>query len=89
MDIALQTSTETADAEVLDRVHEIIRYVTPDLDGVYQPEQHLGNDLGMDSLSLVDVLSQVEKRFGITLDDNEIVQVETIQDILDAIARHV
>ncbi|HZP52876.1 acyl carrier protein [Actinocrinis sp.] len=87
MDITLDTTTETTGAAVLDRVHEVIRYVTPELDGRYAPEQKLA-DLGVDSLSLVEMLVQVEKRFGIALDDDEVVQVETIQDILDAVERH-
>ena len=83
MESTLTKSPETT----LDRIHEIIRFVSPELDGRYEPADRLG-DLGVDSLSLVEVLVQVEKRFDFAMTDDDIAMVETIQDILDVIEQH-
>jgi acyl carrier protein len=69
----------------LERLTEIVRYVVPDVSGDIAPAHELTNDLDIDSLSLVEILVQVEKRFQISIEDNEIPKVETVQDILDII----
>jgi len=71
----------------LDQVHEIIRYVCPELDGTYEPAESL-SDLGVDSMSLMEVLVQIEKRFGFMMTDAEVAVTESIQDVLDVIAQH-
>ena len=39
-------------------------------------------ELGMDSYEIVDLLVQVEKEFGVVIDDDAMLQIETIQDVL-------
>jgi len=38
--------------------------------------------LGMDSYEIVDFLVQVEKEFGVVIDDDAMLQMDTIQDVL-------
>lgn len=73
----------------LDRVGEIFLHVVPDLEiseGI-DPAARFGRELDIDSLSLVEILIQVEKRFSIEMDDDEIAKVTSVQDILDIIQR--
>ncbi|MCI3224713.1 acyl carrier protein [Streptomyces sp. NP-1717] len=71
----------------LERVREIVVYVMPEIQADITAEDRLEEDLGIDSLSLVEILVQVEKRFFLTLDDSELIDVASVQDILDVIQR--
>ncbi|AQU65067.1 acyl carrier protein [Streptomyces niveus] len=71
----------------LERVREIVVYVLPEIQADITAGDRLEADLGIDSLSLVEILVQVEKRFFLTLDDSEMIDVESVQDILDIIQR--
>ncbi len=42
-------------------------------------------DLQMDSYTVVDFMLKVEEQFGIVLEDEELLHVETIQDVLRVI----
>jgi acyl carrier protein len=39
-----------------------------------EPEAHIVNDLGADSLDVVELLMAIEERFGIELDDDEFIR---------------
>lgn len=71
----------------LERVREIVVYVMPEIQADISAGDRLEEDLGIDSLSLVEILVQVEKRFFLTLDDSEMIDVASVQDILDIIQR--
>ncbi|MFC9607279.1 acyl carrier protein [Streptomyces niveus] len=71
----------------LERVREIVVYVLPEIQADITAGDRLEADLGIDSLSLVEILVQVEKHFFLTLDDSEMIDVESVQDILDIIQR--
>ncbi|MCP3771232.1 MULTISPECIES: acyl carrier protein [unclassified Streptomyces] len=79
-------SPVTAVPTTLERVAETILFVVEDTDSPIVPEAALG-DLGIDSMSVVEILVQVEKRFGFQLQDAEVTGITTVQDILDAILR--
>jgi len=71
----------------LETVNGIVLDVLPELDSSIDPQARLGRDLGVDSLSVVDIIVKVEKAFDITVDEEELAQVESIQDIVDLLAR--
>ena len=51
-----------------------------------QPEKRIFEDLELDSLDIVDLVSGLQHKFGIPLRDNkELLQVRTLQDIYDFI----
>ncbi|MCQ2396113.1 MAG: acyl carrier protein [Lentisphaeria bacterium] len=53
------------------------------------PEKHLFEDLGLDSLDIVDMLVELHKTFGIALRQNEEVRsVRTLNDIYDFLERY-
>ncbi|MBM3994802.1 MAG: hypothetical protein FJ303_11715 [Planctomycetes bacterium] len=49
--------------------------------------QNLRTDLGLDSVDVVSVVSQVERRFRIRLSQPELEKVVTVGDVLDLLQR--
>jgi len=50
------------------------------------PDSHLALDLGIDSLSWVDMTLALREHAGIDLDDSAIARVETVRDLLNEVA---
>ena len=48
-------------------------------------ESHLVEDLGADSLDVVELVMSFEDEFGITLPDEDVAKLKTIKDIVDYI----
>ncbi len=47
-----------------------------------QPEAHIFNDLGLDSLDIVDLVAALQKSFGINIRNEENVRnIRTLQDV--------
>ena len=44
------------------------------------------DDLGADSLDLVELIMAMEDHFGLEISDDELAQISTIQDVIDYIA---
>ena len=42
-------------------------------------------DLGMDSLDVVEIIMSVETEFGLKIDDNEAATIRTVKDLIDKI----
>lgn len=47
------------------------------------PQSEVVKDLGADSLDVVELLMALEDEYGITLPENEVEGVKTVQDIVD------
>ncbi len=47
------------------------------------PEASFIDDLGADSLDLVELIMEMEETFSIQITDNELQQIRTIKDVLD------
>ena len=52
-------------------------------------ESDLINDLELESLDLVNLISEFESRYNITVDDKDIKNLHTVSDIIDYINSHV
>ncbi len=48
-----------------------------------RPEQEIVKDLGADSLDVVELMMALEDEHGITLPEDEIEKIKTVQDIVD------
>lgn len=46
------------------------------------------DELGYDSLALLETASQVKRRFGVEIGDDEIGELATPRDLLDRVNRH-
>lgn len=47
------------------------------------PEAHVTNDLGINSLALVEITIRTEDAFGVRLDDRTVAGFDTVSDVLD------
>jgi len=47
------------------------------------PEASFIDDLGADSLDLVELIMEMEENFGIQISDEELEKIRTIQDVID------
>lgn len=67
------------------RVCEIIaEQLGVDLSEV-QPEKSLTEDLGADSLDIVDLVMAFEDEFGVKISDQDLSKIKTVKDIIEAI----
>lgn len=48
-----------------------------------RPEQEVVKDLGADSLDVVELMMALEDQHGITLPEDDIESIKTVQDIVD------
>ncbi len=49
------------------------------------PEANLIDDLGADSLSIMELHMEIEEKTGIKIPDEAVADIHTVQDVLDAI----
>lgn len=65
-------------------------YTTGESEKYVNPEKvtfdsKLSEDLGLDSLDLMELVLEVEKKYKIVIEDDEAFCIETIQDLIDLI----
>jgi len=74
-------------SEILEKVRRMIaEKLGIDLDDVKE-DANIIEDLGADSLDLVDIVMYVEDTFGIRVEDEELEKIKTLKDIVDGIAK--
>lgn len=54
--------------------------------GALQPESHFADDLGADSLDLVELVEALEQEFDVRIDDEEIADVMTVGEAFELLA---
>ena len=52
------------------------------------PEKHLFNDLGADSLDVVELLMILEREFNVKFSENDTANVKTVGDLYDMIEKY-
>jgi len=73
---------------LFDEVKEVIveqLNVSPD---EVKPESRFVEDLGADSLDVVEMIMALEEKFGIEIPDSEAENIKTVQDVVDYIEKH-
>ena len=58
------------------------------LEGELTPDSRLVEDVGLDSLALLTLAFEVENHFDIILEPEDELNIRTVDDLIDAIARH-
>ena len=53
-----------------------------------KPESHLVDDLGGDSLDLVELIMAFEEEYGVEISDEDADKIKRVGDVLDYIAQH-
>jgi len=51
-----------------------------------KPESEIITDLKADSLSIVEMLMEIEEKFGVNVPDEDVANLKTVQDIADYVA---
>ena len=67
---------------------KIIAIIMEQLDATRErcvPEASFLNDLGADSLDLVELIMEMEENFDVEISDDELQNIRTIQDVIDFI----
>ncbi|HEX9746314.1 MAG TPA: acyl carrier protein [bacterium] len=57
-------------------------------DGEITPEAHFADDLGADSLDIVEMIMAVEEEFSIQVSDDEAENLEKVSDVVKFIEDH-
>ena len=73
---------------LFDEVKEVIveqLNVSPD---EVKPEAKFVEDLGADSLDVVEMIMALEEKFEIEIPDSEAEKIQTVQDVVDYIEKH-
>jgi acyl carrier protein len=60
--------------------------ISPEL---ISPPAQLADDLGVDSVDAVEFALALEREFNVRLPDEVIADVQTVQDVIDLLGRHV
>lgn len=71
--------------EILDAVAEVLADVTNVSVADVAPDKTLTEDLDVDSLSLAELGVALQDRFGIELSDEQVVELRTVGDVVEAI----
>jgi len=78
--------------KVADALFEQIRDLIADRLGVdvdkVTPEASFKDDLGADSLDLVELVMELEDEFDLEISDEDAEKINTVQDVLDYIKAH-
>jgi acyl carrier protein len=53
------------------------------------PEASFIDDLGADSLDLVELIMALEEEFGLEISDEEAEKIQTVQDVISYINQHI
>lgn len=73
---------------VFDKVKEIISIELNIDPSKVTPEAHLEKDLGADSLDAVEVIMALEDEFDMSVDDDALQTIKTVQDLVEYIEAH-
>ena len=52
-----------------------------------QPTDHIQNDLGLDSLGVMEVVADIEDRFSVTIPNDVLGDMATVADVAKALVR--
>ena len=66
-------------------VYKIIKDILTDDVEKIKPEAKLIDDLGADSLTVVEIVMELEKELGVDIDDSEVEKIVTVQDIINIV----
>jgi acyl carrier protein len=75
--------------EVEHRVRRVICRVLEVTDDMIEPDSHFVFDLGAESTQSVELVAAFEGEFGVEMDEDAALSVETVADAVDFIAGYV
>jgi acyl carrier protein len=73
-----------ADSELIQAVNEILTDSFEIAPGRLTPQAEIFTDLELDSLDMVDLATSLQRRFGVSIRDNDRIRsIRTMQDLYD------
>lgn len=57
------------------------------IDGEVPPDQDIYADLGVESVSSIEILLALEDKFGIAIDDTQFIKARTVHSLIDLVLR--
>jgi acyl carrier protein len=52
-----------------------------------RPNDHIQNDLGLDSLAVMEVVADIEDRFNVSIPNDTLSSLSTVEDVAKALAK--
>lgn len=74
--------TRIPEHQIQSDIEAIIRRIRPDLRGEIRGTDRLRDDIGLDSLHSMELLSEVTEKYELDVDPEELQDVRTIQDVV-------
>lgn len=78
--------SEVTEQAVIAEIKKFVVDLQPDFDNEIVPSSTF-EEMGLDSLSQVDLLGRMEQEFGTYVPDSEIGKIKKVCDLVDVIAR--
>jgi len=73
-----------ADKEILEKLQRVLRSYLKE-DQIIGLNDELVNDLGLESIDIIDVIMDLEDLFALEIKDDELDQFNVVSDIIEAI----
>jgi acyl carrier protein len=73
--------------EIRSEVEAIIRRVRPDVSGEIHDADRLRDDLGLDSIHSMELLSAVTEKYEVDVDMEEVQDISTVGDVVGFLAK--
>lgn len=58
-----------------------------DADRAIRPNDHIQNDLGLDSLGVMELVADIEDRFAVTIPNDVLSDISTVEDVAKALVK--
>jgi acyl carrier protein len=58
-----------------------------DADRAIRPNDHIQNDLGLDSLGVMELVADIEDRFSVTIPNDVLSDIATVEDVARALVK--
>ena len=58
-----------------------------DADRAIRPNDHIQNDLGLDSLGVMELVADIEDRFSVTIPNEVLSDISTVEDVAKALVK--
>ncbi len=68
---------------MFDRIKQIIVDEICVDEELVKPETKISADLGVDSISFINAVMAIEDEFGVTMDEDRLAELVTVQDLAD------
>jgi acyl carrier protein len=58
-----------------------------DVQRAIRPNDHIQNDLGLDSLGVMELVADIEDRFNVTIPNDQLANMATVEDVARALVK--